>query len=796
MLTNYLIVAWRALRRRPSFSALNVIGLAVGLVCVILIGLWVLDELSYDDFHPDAERTYRVLREWNTERLNATISGTPSALAPTLEQRYAQVERAVRVEPRDHLVERGGRASIAHNTLYADDGFFEMFGFSLLRGIARLDEPETVVLTTELANRYFPDTDPIGKTLRVNEQRLTVTGIAEPPPPNTHLDYSLVASLATRSPDPSEWGYNFWRTYVTLSPGTVPSAFEANFADVVRSYKGETFAKAGRPYETYHLQPVTGIHLGVELPSNFMAAGDGGTGSLAYVYLFAALAAFVLLLACINFINLSTARSARRANEVGVRKAVGAGRGQLAGQFLGESLLLTALALLLAIGLCAGLMPLFNELTGKSIARGALLGMNPALAYGGLLLVVGAVAGAYPAVVLSGYQPSDTLRAQSSSTRGSPRLRQALVVFQFAISIALLVGTVVVQNQVSYMTSKDLGFREENVLVVDDETRSLQGQVDAVKQSLEANSGVQAVASGYSVPGGRFINSMWSLKRSDTPTQKAQNANYTFIGDDYVETLGLSLVAGRHFSSERPADTAAVLINEAALQGFGYDSPEAALGDSLTMAGSTGRPIIGVVENFHYESLHEEIHPLVMGHDGWRQPRQLVVRYTPGRETDALQAVRDAWERASPLPLSYSFLADDLAAQYEAEQRVETLFVAFAVLAILIACLGLFGLAAYAAQQRTKEIGIRKALGATALQIVGLLSRNFLILVGLAFAVATPVAYLGLQRWLANFAYRIEVGVGAFALAGTLAAVVAGLSVSYQAWTAAQTDPARTLRSE
>lgn len=794
MLSNYLTVAWRTLRRRLGFSALNVVGLTAGLACVILIGLWVLDELSYDDFHPDADRIYRVLREWNNDRLNATIPGTPSALAPTLKQRYPQVEAAVRIEPRDQLVERGERATVASNTLYADPGFFEMFGISLRRGTARLDEPGTVVLTPKLANRFFSDTDPIGRTLRVNEQRLMVTGIAEPPPLNTHLDYSLVASLSTRSPDPSEWGFNFWRTYVTLRPGILPSDFEENFAEVVRSYNDDASDTANRPSETYHLQPVTGIHLGIGLPSNFMAIGDGPEGSLTYVYLFAALAAFVLGLACINFINLSTARSARRANEVGVRKAMGAGRSQLAGQFLGESVLLTGIALVFAVCLCAGLMPLFNELTGKSIARTALLGVGPLLAYGGLLLIVGVLAGTYPALVLSGYQPRETLRTQSSSSRGSPRLRQVLVVFQFAISIALLVGTAVVHQQVSFMTSKDLGFRKENVLVVNDETRSLRGQVDAVKQALEARPGIQAVASGSFVPGSRLGNTMWGVTQPDTPAQKSQNANFSFVGYDYIETLGMDLAAGRDFSRNYSSDTAAVMINEAALQKLGYASPEAALGD--TLVGETKGPIIGVVENFHYESLHERIYPLVMAHEAQRPPSRLVARVVPGQTTQALRGVQDVWRKASALPLSYSFLADQLAAQYEAERRLQTLFLLFAGLAVLIACLGLFGLAAYAAQQRTKEIGLRKALGATAAQIVGLLSLNFLALVGIAFVVATPLAYIGMRQWLANFAYHIDIGLGVFALAGLLATLVAGLSVSYQAWTTAQANPAHTLRSD
>lgn len=789
MIQNYLTVAWRTLRRRPGFSVLNVVGLAAGLACVILIGLWVEHELSYDDFHPDADRTYRVLREFNLPELKTTIPATPSALAPTLKANYPQVQRAVRVRGQDPLVERGTRTHVEENTLYADPGFFDLFGVEVQRGTARLGEPGTVLLTPALVEKYFPDTDPVGQTLRVNERAMEVTGIVDAPPSNTHLDYSLVASLVAQSPDPDEWGLNNWTTYVRLQPGTSEADFEAQFEELVRTYRSDQRLQqgdSGLP-EDYHLQPIAGIHLGVGAPDSL-----GSEGSLTYVYLFSALALFVLLLACINFMNLSTARSAQRANEVGVRKAMGAGRSQLAGQFLGESFLVTALALVLAVGMCALLLPTFNDLAGTSIEQVALVDGAHLLAYGGLLLVVGVVAGMYPAFVLSGYRPIETLRARTSSSQGSPRVRQALVVFQFAISIALIAGTAIVHRQVEYVQSKGLGFQQEHVLVVHDETHALSGQRAAFKQELEAQTPVTAAASGFSVPGAFFVNTMWAL---DRPEAEAHNADYSFVGYDYAETLGLNVVAGRDFSRDHPSDTMAVVINEAAVAEFGFSSPQEAVGEAFTRGPYT-LSAIGVVQNFHYKSLREEIYPLILMHEALRTPRYVTVRVERGREAAAIDAVRSTWEDFSALPLDYSFLADDLAAQYEGEQRVETLFALFAGLAILIACLGLFGLAAYAAQQRTKEIGIRKALGATVSSIIGLLSRDFLTLVGIAFVVAAPVAYLGMQRWLQNFAYRIEPGFGLFALAGGLAVLVAALTVGYQAWRAARTDPATALRSE
>lgn len=789
MLKSYLTMAWRTLQRRLGFSILNVLGLAAGLACVLLIGLWVEHELSYDTFHPNGDRTYRVLREFNLPELNTTIPATPSALAPVLKKNYSQVETVVRTRTQEQVVERGSWKRVESDVLYADAGFFEIFGVEIQRGTARLDEPGTVLLTPALAQKYFPNTEPVGRALRVNEREMTVTGIVEVPPSNTHLEHSLVASLATRSPSLDEWGINNWTTYVQLQPGVSETAFETKFEEVVRGHLSENALKRGGSElpEDFHLQPITGIHLGLGAPDSV-----GSEGSLTYVVLFSALALFVLLLACINFMNLSTARAAERANEVGIRKAMGAGRGQLAGQFFGESFLMTGLALVFSVGLCALLLPTFNDLAGKSIARTTLVDGPHLLAYGILVLVVGLLAGSYPALVLSGYHPIETLRARSSSPRGSPRLRQALVVFQFAISIALIAGTAIVHRQVEYMQSKGLGFQEENVLIVRDETQSLNGQRAAFKQELEAQASIEAAASGYSVPGSFFINTMWSL---DRPEAEAHNADYSFVGYDYVETLGLKMAAGRDFSREHPSDTMAVVINETAVEEFGFSSPQNAIGEAFTR-GQYRLPIIGVVENLHYESLHEEIYPLILRHEAAQAPRYVAVRIQPGQKASALNAVRRTWADFSSLPLDFSFLADDLAAQYEADQRVETLFAVFAGLALLIASLGLFGLAAYAARQRTKEIGIRKALGATVTGIIGLLSRDFLTLVGLAFVVATPVVYVGMQRWLHNFAYRIDLGAGAFLLSGGLAVLIATLTVGYQAWTGAQTDPARVLRSE
>jgi len=802
MLRNYFLVAGRSLRQNLGFTALNIFGLAAGLACTILIGLWIADEVSYDAFHPNADRTYRVLNTFDMPELQATLSTGPAPLGRTLKDNYAQVEQSVRILNTDMTTEMtvrtGNRAYVEPTVLFVDGAFFDVFGLSIERGTAQLDEPGTVLLTPTLVDKYFPDSDPIGQTLQVDGTEMAVTGIVESAPTHTHLDYSIIASLATQSLN-ENWGYNDLATYVTLRPGTTEEAFERSALQAVSKKHLPTTTDAGELQQYFHLQPVTGIHLNLGAPS---LENGAGTGNATYVALFGALAVFVLLLACINFMNLSTARSSERANEVGLRKAMGAGRAQLAGQFLGESMLITVAGMLLALAVSATLLPSFNDVAGKSIGLATLFSPTYLAAYVGLFITVGLVAGLYPALVLTGYSPIKTLRGRSTSSQGSPTLRKVLVVFQFAISIALIIGTAVVHQQVDYMQSKGLGFDEQGLLVVEQargltdplrtraDVSTYQRRLDSFQDQVQQISGVKATSAGFSLPGTTFINSMFPL---DAPDAEAQNMNYSFVGYDYAETLDLTMAAGRDFSREHPTDTAAVMINEAAAQQYGL-SPQEAVGTSIRR-GNTPMEIVGVVEDFHYASLHNKIYPLILFHRSVRPPQYVAVRLADGSDAAAVNEIQQAWSQFSDLPFNYSFLANDLAAQYTAEARMERLFVGFAGLAILIACLGLFGLAAYAARQRTREIGIRKALGATAQSVIALLSKDFLLLVGLAFVVAVPAAYYAMDQWLHNFSYRVDLGFGVFVLAGGIAFLTAATTVSTQAWRAARVDPAETLRA-
>lgn len=789
MLRNYLKIAFRTLRRRKSYALLNVGGLAVGLAAVLLIGLWMQDELSYDDFHEKSDRTYRVLREFDLPDLKSTASSTPYPLGPAVDEQVPAVETAVRFRRGAPTIRRGTQRFVESGFVWADEGFFEMFDFGMKHGQAALGRPGTVVISEDIAQKYFSGKNPVGQTLRTDERTLEVTGVMKNVPSNSSLQFGLVGSMATLDIGNIGWTRNTPSTFVLLDEGTSKDHALTQIDEVITANTEGSEAEGDNFIP--HLQPLTGMHLGTGVPVEVASAGDP-----LYVWLFAALAGSVLLLACINFTNLATARSAERANEVGMRKALGAQREQLAGQFLGEALLLSSAATLLSVLLAWGGLPLLNVLSGKELALGPTLASPWALALPALALGVGLLAGAWPALALSRFEPAEVLRGSFTKGRGGRRFRQGLVVFQFTVSIALIVGTGVVYQQLRFVQSKGLGFDKENVVVVK-QTGELDGQADAFRQEIMQLPGVERAASGFSVPGTFFMNSMWHPATPGTSQQAdRQNMNYSFVGFDYAETLGLRMKAGRTFSRERGTDSLAAIINEAALADFGWTAKEA-LGKQLQQGDRDPRTVVGVAEDFHYEPLNTEIYPaaLFMQRASWQQ-RYVAARLTGEDVPATLAAVRSTWEQFSDLPFNYSFLADDLAAQYSAERRMARIFAVGALLAVLVACLGLFGLAAFTAERRTKEIAVRKALGASVVSVVGLLSKDFLKLVALGFALAVPVAWYGMRQWLSSFAYHAELGPFVFVAAGALALLVALATVSWQALRAARLNPADALRDE
>ena len=785
MLKNYLTVALRTLRRHKGYAFVNVAGLAVGMAACVLIGLYVLDELSYDRFHAHADRIYRVTLE------DYAASSPP--IAPALERDYPHlVERAVRFWPiqAPATVRTGGEAFVERRISFADPAVFDVFSYDLQAGDPEraLAAPQTMVVTASLARKYFGDEDAVGQTLQFWGEDYEVTGVMADLPANTHYPVDALVSFASLPFPPSmleNWTWAGFYTYVLLRDDASPDRLSAELASFVGRHTDE-------PLLPPELQPLPSIHLHSDLRKE---ATPGGT--VAVVYLLSTIAVLLLAVACINFMNLSTARGAERAREVGMRKALGAQRRQLVGQFLGESVLMSVAALGVALGLVQLALPAFERLAGKPLT----LAFGPhgegAVALLGLALVVGLAAGSYPALFLSRFQPAGILKRRGGAPASGLSLRRGLVVFQFAVSVALCIAALVVYQQLGYLQNRGLGFDEEHVVVVE------AGNYEVFEEALHEAPEIVRVAAAYDVPGRRF--QMLPVRTATMPTDSTRAMRWLGVDYGFLETLGVEPAAGRLFSEDYATDVEhAVVVNEAAVRELGWTDAVgeridlyAFSGDGSTFEVATEGTVVGVVKDFNYASLHGPVEPLLMTVAQGEAVNVAAVRIEPGQTTDALARIEAAWHTANPGdPFDYFFLDDQLDQQYRSEQQLSRVFGGFTALTVFIACLGLFGLAAFTAQQRTKEIGVRKVLGASAGGIVLLLARDFVALVLLGVVVAVPLAYLGMDRWLGGFAYRVDLGAGPFVLAGGLALLVATATVAVQAFRAAATDPVAALRYE
>jgi predicted permease len=785
MLYNYLIITLRGLRKSKAFSFINLLGLAVGMATSILILLWVQDELSFDNFHPHGDHVYRVVSGWQTNNATQEYAATPAPLAAVLKGEIPEIRDVVRLN-------EGGQMLLTYRdkhfdetgALYADPALLRMFGFPLVKGDPNtaLRDRHSLVLTQTLAQKYFPGEEAVGKRIRVNNGTdFTVTGVMRDVPANSHLRFSFVVpfellkeSNATLDNNWSDYNYT---TYVQLHPGTPAAGVDGKLAAVFRQRNPDT---QGR----FYLEPMRRIYLYSKVPGDNARHGDAQS-----VYIFSAVAAFILLIACINYMNLATARSARRAKEVGLRKVAGANRGQLIGQFLGESVLLACVALGVALVLVWALLPVYSDLTEKGLSMDMLLG-NTLLALLAIAVCTGLVAGSYPALMLSAFQPVRVLKGTVSAGRGGAAFRRGLVVVQFTLSILLIFSTLVIYRQMQYVQGKNLGFEKENIL-----TFALRGDLDrkyeTVRGELLRQPGVAAVTSASqdltnvnsSTGGGD-----WEGK----PAELRLILNQLSVDRDFTDAFNLRMVAGRGFSRQYATDSAAFILNEEAVKQMGLQSP---VGKRFSAHNVTGT-IVGVAQDFHFKSLHEPIEPMVLFvSPNWRG--QAYVKIKPGYEAAAVAACEKVWKTFNPsYPFAYRFLDENFDRMYRAEQRTGRLFRYFAGIAIFIACLGLFGLAAYTAEQRVREIGIRKVLGASVSSLVTLLSREFVVLVVISFALAVPLGWYLMNGWLSDFAYRIRLSWWIFAVAGGLAAVIALLTVSFQSIKAALADPVKSLRSE
>jgi putative ABC transport system permease protein len=801
MFKNYVKIAFRNLWRHRAFSGINLLGLAVGMSSFLLIFSYVSFERSYDAFNQKADRIYRVRCDTKTQTEVIHTGMTAGATGPAIKANYPEVESEARICYMSFLTRHGNRVFQEKNILGADSNLFAIFTLPLVKGdsATALREPNSAVLSEAGAQKYFGSDDPMGQTLMLEGKwPIKVTGVMKNIPPNAHFHGDVLISMNTFMGRLfGDWGKSWdnfdWFTYLLFRPGADPARLEARLRPFVNENTADVTKRTGMSY-TLHLQPLRSIYLGPTLDN--YGSGEP-TGSKTNTNIFSIIGAFLLLIACINFVNLTTARASERAREVGIRKAIGAVRGQLTWQFMGESILLCLIAFVLAIGLCNALQPLFTQLLATHIPLHAFGYNSYILILFGIAIGIGAVAGIYPALVMSGFNPIAVLKGRFVSTKKGLAMRQILVVFQFTISTALIIGTIVVFNQLRFMQNQDLGFQKDQVVAIsyfgDSVVRVNQEQI---RQELLSIPNVTGVSFSSNVPGTSPNN--WYLRVANpNGTMQGINLNWYVVDFNYFKDYGIKLLAGRGFSNSFATDsTKAIIVNEAAARSLGYVDPVKALGQKYSMWGVDGT-IIGIAKDFHFQGLQASIQPL-----GFRilDPgfyNTISVKVAGDHIQQTVAALGDRWKQLAPTrPFQYSFVDQDFAKLYSSEDRFQRVFLYFALLAIFISCLGLLGLAAYSTIQRTKEIGIRKVLGASVATIVGLLSREFLRLVLISLVIASPIAWFAMHSWLDNFAYRTAIQWWVFPLAAGAAVLITFMTVGFHAVKAAVADPVDSLRTE
>ncbi len=803
MVKNYFKVALRNLSRNKGFTILNIAGLTLGLATCLLIAFYIADEVGYDRYNMHADRIVRVNTDTKFSTDPTFFAISAPVVAGAMQNSFPEVETTVRLFAVNGFSLQKGAAMVSETRVaLADSTLFDVFTLPMIAGnpATALIAPHSIVISESTAKKYFGGVSALGKNLlKVNDDHsttpLTVTGVIKDMPSQSHFHFDIflpMSSLGARI----RLGKNFFalfnfNTYLLLKPGADPRQLEAKLPGWLRQmlsgprYGYDAMEKAGNYYRL-SLTPLTDIHLRSNRSNEL-----GTNGSLQYVYIFLAIALFILVIACINFMNLSTARSADRAREVGVRKVLGSSRRSLIFQFLSESLLITLASVVLAILTAGALLPFFNRLSGKELTF--TLSTFAWLLPTALLVafVVGALAGSYPAFFLSAFQPVDTLKGKLSKGFRGGGFRNGLVIFQFSISIFLIAATLIIYNQLGYIQNKDLGFDRHQVLIIK-HTDMLPDQ-HLLKQEVERLNGVEgATLSGFLPTGGDRWHNFGSVPGNENSLQ----TEFWPVDEEYISTMGMQLVQGRNFSRVMGTDSSAIILNETAARMLGYAKDP--IGKSVTYAWRGGRPnyIIGVIKDFNFASLRDNITPLALVMSDYGSSA-LSIRINTDHLSTVLAGIGDAWKKLSPnQAFDYSFMDRDFDALYRDEQHMAQLFISLTALAIGIACLGLFGLAAYAAEQRTREIGIRKVLGAGIPQILSLMSRDFLRLVLVAILIATPGAWWAMNKWLQGFAYRDSVHAWAFLAAGTAALLIAAITVSTQALKAARVNPVESLRGE
>ena len=805
MLRNYLKIAWRNIVTNKAYSAINIGGLAVGMAATLLIFQYVAVERSYDRFHENADRIFRVkAQRFEKGLLSTEWAAGPFAVGNHLKAAFPEVEDYTKFHVRNNLLlEANDRKYKVEQGAFAMPSFFTVFSFPLLTGDQKtaLTEPNTGVISTALAKRLFGTTNPLGKVITIeSEFPIRITGVYADFPKNSHLkaDYLMSFSTFQRLVNPrneadgnldNAWNHDGCLTYLLLNKSANPEKLAAKFPAFLQQ-KDQIDSKTGNRM-ALQLQPLTDIHL----YSHFMMeASTNGDGNSVYVLL--CVAFFIIAIAWINYINLATARAVGRAKEVGVRKAVGSHRSQLIGQFMIESALLNFLAVVAAFTGVVAALPLFNRFTDQQLTYSFVWSGRFWLSLGIMYAIGTLLSGAYPAFVLSRFNPVSVLKNGISSFKEGVFLRKSLVVIQFSASVFLLVSTITVFRQLQFMRSQSLGIDIGQTLVLDkpinDSTRI--NQTKAFKTYLLQQSSIKSVAVSGSIPGEKVEFNAGGIRLAGTPEETGQQYRVIGVDYDFVKAFGMKVIAGRNFD-EKLGEKDAVMFNRTGIRQLGFASPEKALGQKIDFWGDI-LTIVGVVDDFHQQSLREAFEPLILRLDPGVNG-QLSIKLADSNPAQAITTVKQAWSQFFPTdPFVYSFLDERYDRQYRADERFGQVFGFFTLLAVLVACLGLFGLATFTAQQRTKEIGVRKVLGASVASIVTLLSKDFLKLVLIAIVIASPIAWYAMNRWLQDFAYKIDIEWWVFALAGLLAVGIALLTVSFQSVKAALMNPVKSLRSE
>jgi putative ABC transport system permease protein len=808
MIRNYIKIAIRNISRQKFYAIINITGLTIGLATSLLIVLYIVDEFSFDKFHADVDEMYRVDLKARLSEQYMEIAYTSAPIANAFVEEIPEIEEACRIAfENDINVSYEEDSYTEKKVLLADSNFFDFFSFKLIHGDIKevLKQPNSIVLTEKSANKLFgypgrTNTPPLGKIIKYgNEGRACViSGIAENPPHNSHFQFNMILSMdsweLSKMPD---WTNNILLNYVKLDDRAdwkivqdkFPGMVRKYIAPIVQAYMGiefDDFLKNGGMYE-YALEPVKRIHLYSTVDDTIEQRGSINT-----IYILSAIVLFIMIIACINFMNLSTARFSDRAKEVGVRKSLGASRGRLVMQFLNESMVFTIISMILASFILILVLPAFNTISGKELTFTTLLSWEYLLGLIIIVIIVGVLAGSYPSIYLTAFKPTEVLRGKVKAGLKSGGIRSGLVVFQFSISIILIISTLLIYKQLNLLETRDLGFEKENVLLLRN-IDALGSNKISFKEEVKKISGIGNVSISSAAPPHIIYSSIFE------PMDGSGNEigmNYCFADEDFLNTMNMQIVAGRYFSKEIPSDSNAVIINEAAARKMGWDD---AIGEKIDAKWDPGKPdfkeIVGIVKDFNFQTLRKEISPLIIFPGS--QGNLMLISLTTNDYSGKISEIEAIWNTvAGGTTFDYSFIDSEFDALYRKDQQLGKIIFIFTALAIIVACLGLLGLATFTAEQRSKEIGIRKSLGASSTGIVGMLSLEYLKLIGFAFIIAVPVSYGIINWWLNNFAFKINIGVVSFLIGGSIALIIALLSVSYQSVKAASNNPVDSLKYE